>query len=205
MTNRARCRRRRFLGVVGTGVTLGMAGCSGSEDPAAEAATDSSEDETATFYEHPGEGPREFPDEYTCDSVCGMTVTDWPDWNAQVAHESGYGAFFCSTGCLAAYMVDPTDERFDDPAGDITGTWVTDYATGELIDAAEASFVLTRDEDRIDEPMGVNPQPFADRADAEALVAEVDALTTDDIVGLDEFDYDVAAIYRGRRLPPRPE
>ncbi|MGM0606145.1 MAG: nitrous oxide reductase accessory protein NosL, partial [Halobacteriota archaeon] len=54
------------------------------------------------------------------------------------------------------------------------------------------------DPDRVDDPMMVNPAPFAERPDAVAYVEAVDYLSEDDIVQLAEIDRDTATFYRER-------
>jgi copper chaperone NosL len=82
----------------------------------------------------------------------------------------------------------------------IAGGAVTDYETGERIDGREAVYALETDPDRVDDPMGLNPAPFANRDDAEAYVEAVEYLSAEDIVGLDAFDRDLASQHRGRFL-----
>ena len=193
--------RRRFLGAVLAGAGLGLAGCLGSDDDAGSDPDDDGGFDEEVFAPHPGDEPTDPPEEHICNGVCGMSPVDWPDWNAQIAHADGTGAFFCSAGCLAAYFVYPDLDGHGGPDEEIVGVWVTDFDTGELIDGEEAHYVLDGDEERFDEPMGVNPRPFADRADAEAFVEEYDDLSEEEIVRLDEFDHDVAVRYRGYAIP----
>lgn len=196
--------RRRLLGAIGGGVCVGLAGCLGDDDADGNGddGTDDEDDgddehQYAIDLEHPGDEPLEFTGQHNC-PVCNMTPADYPTWQAQLAHEDGTGALFDTPGCLFAYYaVPPTDS-------DVAAAWVTDFETGDLIDATEAHFVLVTDDEPVpDEVMGLNPRPFADRDDAVAYLDEWDAeeLTEDDIVGLDDVDHDVAAIYRGNRMP----
>ncbi|MFC4437046.1 MULTISPECIES: nitrous oxide reductase accessory protein NosL [Natrialbaceae] len=191
--------RRRLLGAIGTGATGAVAGClgrnGGGEDEGED--EDDREHQYATSVEHPGDEPLDFTGEYNC-PVCNMTPADYSVWQSQLAHEDGTGAVFDTPGCLFAYYaVPPTDS-------DVVAAWVTDFETGELIDATEAFFVLVTDDEPVpDEVMGLNPRPFEDRDDAVAYLDEWDAeeLTEDDIIGLTDVDREVAAIYRGNRLP----
>ena len=205
----SRTGRRRFLGAVLAGTGLGLAGClggNGDDGAGANGDDDDGEFDEEEFPAHPVDEPTDPPEGHVCNGVCGMDPADWSDWNAQLAHEGevdgedGRGAFFCSAGCLAAYYVYPDLDAHDAPDEEIVGVWVTDFETGELVDGEEAYYVLDDDEERFDEPMGVNPRPFSDRADAEAFVEEYDDLSEEEIVGLDEFDHDVAMIYRDYAL-----
>ncbi len=128
-----------------------------------------------------------------------MGVVDYSERNAQVAHESGDGMTFCSSGCLVAYLVAP--DHFDGPDSEIAGVWTTDFDTGDLIDAEEAYFALEHDERRADDPMGVDPRVYAEEELALEYVDQYDDLNEDDVITYDEIDEDVADIYRGSRLP----
>lgn len=131
-------------------------------------------------------------------AVCDMKAANFPEWNAQAVHADDTREFFCSTGCATTYYA-ATDE-FASTDADVAGMWVRDVNTAELIDGMEASYALETDSDRLDDPMRLNPAPFADREDAVAYVDEVDYLGEDDIVELSAFDRDLASQYRGRFL-----
>ncbi|RQG91935.1 nitrous oxide reductase accessory protein NosL [Natrarchaeobius chitinivorans] len=197
--------RRRVLELAGTGIAVGVAGCLGENGPGDEhddhgddsGADSDGEHQYATHLEHPGGEPIEFANGQRC-PVCNMQPADYPNWQSQLAHDDGTGAAFDTPGCLFAYLVaPPTDAAID-------GVWVTDFETGQLVDATEAHFVIVTDDSAVpEEVMGLNPRPFADREDAVAYLEEWDAeeLTEDDVIGLEDVDRDVAAIYRGNRLP----
>lgn len=196
MTDRNGLERRGLLGSLGAGLAAGFAGCLGGEQP-----EDQSGDEPpARVYEptieNVTDGPFEFPEGHRC-AVCGMPATKYFG-KGQLVHENGLAAVFDSPGCLFAYKVSST------PESPIAGAWTTDYETGDLIDATAAHFVLITDEEAADDPMGIDPRPYADREDAIAFLEEWDAeeLTEDDIiVGLEEVDLEIASIYRKNRLP----
>lgn len=139
----------------------------------------------------------EVPPDATC-AVCGMSAADFPDWNGQVVHADSTRAFFCSSGCTVTYHVAP--DSFAVTSSGIAGLWVTDFETGQRIDGTTAYYALETDSERIDDPMRLNPAPFAARDDAVAYVEAVDYLTTDDIVELAAFDRELAAQYRDRFL-----
>jgi hypothetical protein len=154
------------------------------------------EDTTATASPTPTPETAEavaVPSDSSC-PVCNMKPAKFPEWNAQVVHEDGQREFFDTSGCMAAYYAVPDALASTDAT--IAGVWVTDFETGERIEGTTAHFVLETDSDRVDDPMRLNPAPFAERADAEAYVDAVDYLTADDIVGIDAFDRDVAEQYR---------
>jgi copper chaperone NosL len=133
------------------------------------------------------------PEDEEC-AVCGMMPAEHPEWNAQLVHEDETRTHFCSSGCLAAYTVDP--QRFDGPDSEIATAWATGYETGELVAAADASFVRVTNPDHVDDIMMMNPTPFADRSDAEAFVGQFDSYDETDIITYDEFDRDLAELYR---------
>lgn len=195
--------RRAVLRAVGGVSVLTLAGCigngddSGPEDDADDDDGNGGRQEWA-FVDHPIDEPIEITPDHDC-VVCSMTVAEFPEWNGQLAHDSGEGVFFCSSGCFVAYYVVP--DHFDAPDATVEATWITEYGTEDLIDGDEAHYVLVRDHDQYpDDPMGLNPRPFADRDDAIAY-AEDEELGEDDVVELSEVDQDVAAIYREERLP----
>ncbi|MEY7850861.1 nitrous oxide reductase accessory protein NosL [Natrarchaeobius sp. A-rgal3] len=197
--------RRRVLASLGTGTAAGLAGCFGDAngdggeggDDTGDGTDEADEDhQYATNLAHPGDEPIEF-EGLRC-PVCNMQPADYPSWQSQLGHEDGTGAAFDTPGCLFAYYAAPPTES------PVEGAWVTDFETGDLIDATAAHYVIVTDENAVTgEVMGLNPRPFADREDAVAYLEEWDAesLTEDDIIGLADVDRDVAAIYRGNRLP----
>lgn len=109
-------------------------------------------------------------------------AANFPKWNAQAVHADDSRAFFCSSGCATTYYAVP--EQFAETDADIAGLWVRDINTT----------------DRLDDPMGTNPAPFATREDAVSYVEEADYLTEDDIVELSAFDRELAEQYRGQLL-----
>ena len=195
--------RRTVLGALGSGVVLALAGCAGEEDTEDDEPADTETDDTETE-ETDGNGdeelesldqPTEFPEGEEC-AVCNMITAEYPEWNAQLAHENETRTYFCSSGCMSAYYVAPGE--FGGPESSIASVWVTDYGTGELIDASEAYFVRVSDSDHVDDVMMMNPAPFSDRADAEAFVDEFDAYSDEDIIRLEDFDMELATQYRAK-------
>ncbi|MFD1564554.1 CHRD domain-containing protein [Haloarchaeobius amylolyticus] len=141
--------------------------------------------------------PTDVPSDANC-AVCNMVPAEYPDWNAQLVHEDSERAYFCTPGCLATYYVVP--EQFAATDASITGAWVNDFETRELIDAFQARFVLETDSDRVEDPMRLNPLPFGDETDATTYVEQYDDLDDSDVVSIDEFDRDIAELYRGQLL-----
>ena len=179
--------RRTVVGTLGMTAAVALAGCSAGDDTG-DGAAETGEGSTADL-----ESAVAFPDGEGC-AVCNMVAAEHPTWNAQLVHEDGTRSFFCSSGCFAAYYVDPA--RFDGPASAVENGWVTDYETGELCPAETAYFVRVTETDHVDDIMRMNPTPFADRADAEAFVDSFEAYGDNDIIQLDAFDQNLAVLYR---------
>jgi len=137
------------------------------------------------------------PEDARC-AVCEMKAANFPAWNAQAVHEDDTRAFFCTSGCATTYYAVP--EQFAETDAAIAGLWVRDLNSEALVDGTAAYYALETDADRLDDPMGVNPAPFAAREDAVAYVDEVDYLTESDVVELSAFDREQAEQYRGRLL-----
>lgn len=205
-------RRRRILATLGTTTAVGVAGCFGEESPDDRGDADRDDqdasngadapdrsDDDDRIYEHDGEDPIEYDDDRRC-AVCAMHPSEYPGWNGQLAHENDEGAVFCTPGCLFAYYASP--EHFAGPDEPVVAAWTTDFETEETIDATAATFALENDpEETEDDPMRINPRPFADSDDALTYVEERGHLDDDDLAPLDDVDEEVAAIYREERLP----
>jgi len=141
--------------------------------------------------------PVDVPEDAEC-AVCEMTAANFPEWNAQAVHEDDTRAFFCTAGCAVTY--DAVTGQFADTDADLAGLWVRDFDSRELVDGTSAHYALETDSDRVDDPMKLNPAPFAAREDAVAYVEEVEHLAEEDVVERSAFDRDVAEQYRGQLL-----
>ncbi|WP_137289933.1 nitrous oxide reductase accessory protein NosL [Natronorubrum halophilum] len=195
--------RRRLLGLLGTGAATGLSGCIGdgigglgSDDTGGETdGSDTNQSYAPNVNQHPGDEPIEFDESHHC-AVCNMKPIDYPQWRSQLAHENGEGAVFDTPGCLFAYTVATSSDS------EIVGAWTTEFETDTLLDASEAHFVLITDADAADDPMKINPRVFGNYDDAVAYLDEweAEALTEDDIIGLDDVDRETASIYRENRI-----
>jgi nitrous oxide reductase accessory protein NosL len=153
-----------------------------------------------SYVEYEGSGTAEavdVPDDASC-AVCGMNAADFPDWNGQTVHGDDTRAYFCSSGCATTYHTVP--EEFAETDAEIAGFWVTGFESREFIDGTTAFYALETDSDRLEDPMGTNPVPFAEQAAAIEYVDEVDYLSEEDVVELSAFDRELAEQYRGRHL-----
>jgi nitrous oxide reductase accessory protein NosL len=137
------------------------------------------------------------PDDASC-AVCDMQVANFPKWNGQAVHEDDTRAFFCTAGCATTYHAAP--DEFADTDVAVAGLWVRDFDSRELIDGTEAAYALETDSDRVDDPMRLNPAPFASQDAAVAYVDAVDHLSESDIVDVSAFDRELASQYRERFL-----
>ncbi|MFW5974122.1 MAG: nitrous oxide reductase accessory protein NosL [Natrialbaceae archaeon] len=199
--DRSRIDRRTVLGTLGTGTVIALAGCTGNGDDADDEEADGDGTDPDGTDEDDGteqlDQPADVPEEEPC-AVCEMIAAEYPDWNAQLVHEDEERAFFCSSGCLSAYYADPT--AFDGPDSPVANAWVTGFESGELLDAEEAHFVRVTDADDVDDVMMMNPTPFENREDAEAFVGEFEKYDEEDIIGFEDFDMDLAMLYREKFL-----
>jgi nitrous oxide reductase accessory protein NosL len=184
----------------------GVGACSiveGNIEPSGYCVSYAAYDEgTSTDGDSTGDGeaslaPVDVPEDAEC-AVCGMTVANFPEWNAQTVHEDDTREFFCTAGCATTYYA--VTDQFADTDAAIAGLWVRDFDSRELVDGTGASYALETDSDRVDDPMRLNPAPFATREDAVAYVEAVAHLTVEDIVELSAFDRDLAEQYRGRLI-----
>ncbi len=194
--------RRTVLGAVGAGTAIALAGCLGGDDE--NGPTDDSQEDgnTAVDSAEPHE-PTQFPEGESC-TVCNMITEEYPEWNTQLITEGETRMYFCSAGCLSAYLAEP--EVFDGDDEPIEHIWVTDYDSGELIEGAEAYYVRIDDPDHIDDVMRMNPTPFEVREGAEALINELndeqgaEYNPEDAIITFDDFDYELGVYYRSNFL-----
>lgn len=199
--------RRTVIGTTVSGVALALAGCAGDpddgDDTNAETGSEPDDSEPADDDQQVAQldSPTEFPDGQEC-VVCNMVTPEHPEWNAQLVGTDGTRVYFCSSGCMSAYVADP--EHFGGDIEAVENVWVTDYATGDLIDGRESYYVRVKDSDHVDDIMMTNPTPFAERGDAEAFVDELNGeFDADyehgaDVITFDEFDMELAMFYRGR-------
>lgn len=193
---------RRTVLSSGAAITVGLAGCTGTEtdDTTTESTTSESttteQMETTTSPEE----PVAVPADATC-PVCEMKSAEYEGQNAQVSHEDGTREFFCSPGCAVAYFAVPDHFAEGKAQDDIVGLWVHDYSTQTLVDGFEADYVLELSGNDVDLPMKNNPVPFAEREDALAFAAQFEELNKHDIVGIEAFDLPLARKYRASKLP----
>ncbi len=200
VTNRSKIDRRRFVGALLAGTTV-VAGCLDGEPEGDEQPADPEDDDgDVPDGDELGE-PTAFPDDRQC-AVCSMIAAEYPDWNGQLVHGDGHREYFCSTGCLVAYVFAPAKFTAGDPEEPIEGIWATEFSTGDLVDVTEGHLVYEQDRERQAFPMPMgSPLAFAEHEDALAYVDEHDDLEADEhLLTLADVDREVAEFYRAPRL-----
>ncbi len=105
----------------------------------------------------PAPGPRD-----TC-PVCGMFVARYPHWIAVVVFKDGKTAFFDGAKDFFKFVLDLSRYAPGQTHATLAVMAVTDYYSAELIDAADALYVLGSD---VLGPMGHELLPQASDADA---------------------------------------
>ena len=98
--------------------------------------------------------------------VCGMFVSKYPKWSAQMIH-SGKVYHFDGVKDMMKYYI--FDGNFPYDRTKITQMAVSDYYSLEMVDAKEAFYVLDSD---VFGPMGRELIPFKHKKSAETFMAE---------------------------------
>ncbi len=88
----------------------------------------------------PVEAPREVTPDVRC-PVCGMYPARSREWAAQVIYRNGDAYFFDSPLSLFGYMRQVPRYTAGRQADDIVAIYVTDAASGDWIDARQATYV----------------------------------------------------------------
>ena len=95
--------------------------------------------------------------------VCGMYVTKYPDWTAEIIFKDGAAVFFDGAKDLFKYYFKLNTYAPDRTDEDIAAVYVTEFYNLELIDARSSFFVIGSD---VYGPMGRELIPFKTEADA---------------------------------------
>ncbi|MFC3956956.1 nitrous oxide reductase accessory protein NosL [Halovivax cerinus] len=191
--------RRHVLAAVGVAGGSALAGCLSDPEPEASATEDRIPYSAAAVAidDHPLSEPLRFSGENSC-PVCTMTPADYLPWSCQLAHADGTGLFFESPGCLLAYRAVTRAHPTDAP---IERIWFIDQDTREMFDAADGFLVKETALESQASPMSGSPVPFATEERAMAYVDDADHLDADDVLTIDDVDRELAAFYRGGRMP----
>jgi nitrous oxide reductase accessory protein NosL len=96
-------------------------------------------------------------------AVCGMYVTNYPDWAASITFKDGTLAWFDGPKDLFTFMLDPTRYAARRKASDLVDICVKDYYGLKATDGRKAFYVLGSD---VMGPMGRDLVPFASETGA---------------------------------------
>ena len=101
--------------------------------------------------------------------VCGMFVAPYVDWNATITHTDSSTAVFDGSKDMFKYYLDIKKYAPSRSKDSISTIMVKDYYSKEDTDALKAYYVIWGD---IYGPMGNEPIPFQNEADAKKFLKE---------------------------------
>jgi len=122
--------------------------------------------------------------------VCGMFVSKYPDFTAEIVFEDGSYAVFDGAKDMFKFYLDLNRYHASKKPSDIQSIYVTSYYDLQPADATKAFYVIGSD---VYGPMGREPVPFVAEDDALEFmkdhagkqVLRFDDITADLIKGLD--------------------
>ena len=98
--------------------------------------------------------------------VCGMFVSGFPDFLAQIVFKDGFRAYFDGPKDMFKFYFEPGKYLPNRKQGDIASVHVTDYYSLETIDGFAAFFVVGSD---VSGPMGAELVPVAAEREAQTF------------------------------------
>lgn len=101
--------------------------------------------------------------------VCGMFVSEFPDFLAQIVFKDGFRAYFDGPKDMFKYFFEPGKYHPARKQADIASVYVTDYYTLKMIDGFEAHFVIGSD---VLGPMGAELVPIAGEREAQTFMKD---------------------------------
>src|SRR5512142_1260586 len=101
--------------------------------------------------------------------VCGMFVSKYPDWTAEIVFNDGSYVVFDGAKDMFTYYFDIVKFSPSKKREDIASIYVTDYYAVTPVDARSAYYVSGSD---VYGPMGKELVPFAKEADARGFKAD---------------------------------
>jgi nitrous oxide reductase accessory protein NosL len=101
--------------------------------------------------------------------VCGMFVTKYPDWVAEIVFRDGSYAFFDGAKDMFKYYFNMAKYNPSKNQSDIDSIYATDYYNLTLIDGYKAYYVVGSD---VYGPMGKEPIPFEKEEDAKEFMKD---------------------------------
>src|SRR5512147_963611 len=101
--------------------------------------------------------------------VCGMFVSKYPDWTAEIVFHDGSYVVFDGAKDMLTYYFDIRKYSPSKKREDIASIYVTDYYAVTSVDARSAYYVSGSD---VHGPMGKELVPFAKESDARGFKAD---------------------------------
>ncbi len=102
-------------------------------------------------------------------SVCGMFVAMFADRNAKIQFKDATQAVFCGAKCMFKYHLNVSKYNPSKAKNDVAAISVKDYYSAKSTDALKAFYVIWSD---VYGPMGHEPIPFEEEADAKKFLQE---------------------------------
>ena len=134
-------------------------------------------------------GPLEVGKKDLC-PVCGMFVSKYPNWIAQIIFDDKTYVFFDGTRDMLKYYFDLNKYNPQKTRDGILMIWVTDYYTTRLVDGKKAVYVTNSD---VLGPMGKELIPHASDKAAKHFVKDHGG---DKILAFGEIDLDLVESLR---------
>lgn len=124
---------------------------------------------TSCFYAYAGEKKPVKPSHRDKCPVCGMFVTKYPDWVAEIIFRDGSYAFFDGAKDMFRYYFNMAKYNPSKKQSDIDSIYVTDYYNLTYIDGYKAYYVIGSD---VYGPMGKELVPFEKEEDAKGFMKD---------------------------------
>lgn len=102
-------------------------------------------------------------------AVCGMRVTPYPNWIAEIVFKDGSYAVFDGPKDMFKYYFNISKYNKDKTKDDIKAIYVTEYYTTKLVNAKDVYFVIGSD---VMGPMGKELVPVMGKANAETFMKD---------------------------------
>lgn len=123
--------------------------------------------------------------------VCGMFVSKYPKWAAQIVVDANHSHFFDGVKDMMKFYFQPSKFHHNHSQSQFTNIFVTDYFSLEKIDAKKSFFVIGSN---IYGPMGNELIPFKNEADAQEFskfhsgkaILKFNNITEKIVLGLDK-------------------
>jgi len=101
--------------------------------------------------------------------VCGMFVSKYPDWVAQLVFRDGTRLYFDGVKDLMKFYLNPSPYQSTRSRPETAAVFVTDYYSLENIEGTRAFYVIGSD---VFGPMGKELIPFGKEAEAREFLAD---------------------------------